>query len=208
MSDVIRQEKMGNVTREEITSNVRTWLFRGLVVVAAAFLVVTWFMDWWTGDCAEISSRAVVVHPWGLEDNLGFMSFAVDDARMPGWFAPAMFAYLGLALLALLISLFVKDRVIKLWKFKLALPSLVIGLVGLSYILVPVVAILYMTVRMKGFYGGIPLQGHITIPLEAGSMEGHITTSLEIGYYLAYAAGALLVILAVLRNRILGRKLA
>jgi hypothetical protein len=208
MSNVIRQEKVSDMMREEETSNVRPWLFRGLVVVAAAFLAVTWFMDWWCGDCAEISSRAVVVHPWGLEDNLGFMAFAVDEARMPGWFAPAMFAYLGVALLALLVSLFVKDSVVKLWKIKVSLPSLIIGIVGLSYIIVPVVAIVYMKIRMQDFYGGIPLVGHITIPLEAGSMEGHITTSLEPGYYLAYAAGALLVILALLRNKILGRKLA
>jgi hypothetical protein len=194
--------------REEKMGNVRPWLFRGLVVVAAAFLVVTWFMPWWRGDCAEISRDAVLVHPWGLEDNLGFMAFAVDDARMPGWFAPLAFAYLGIVIVALLFSLFAKDRVFKLGKFKLTLPGLISGLAGLSYIGVAVVAIVFMIIRMKDFYGGIPLIGQITIPLEAGTMEGHITTSLEPGYYLAYLAGFLLIILALLRDRILGRKLA
>ena len=188
-------------------NNVRPWLFRGLVVAAAAFLVVTWFMPWWRGDCAELSRDAVLVHPWGLEDDLGFMSFAVDDARMPGWFAPFMFTYLGVVLVALLYSLFAKDRVIKLGKFRVTLPGLIIGLVGLSYLLVPVVALVYMKIRLPCFYGGIPLSGHITIPLEEGSMEGHITTSLEPGYYLAYVAGLLLVILALFRDRILARKL-
>lgn len=188
-------------------SNGRIWLFRGLVVIAAGFLVVTWFMPWWNADCAELSKNAVVVRPWGLEDDLGFYSFMLDDARMPGWFAPFAFTYLGVVLVMLLLSLFAKDGVFKFWKFKLTLPSVLIGLAGISYIGVAVIAIVVMVMRMGDFFGGIPLIGKITIPLEAGTMEGHITTSLETGYFLTYLVGILLIVLALFRDRILGRQL-
>lgn len=186
--------------------NGRVWLFRGLVVVAAAFLVVTWFMPWWRADCAELSANAVVIRPWGLEEDLGFMAFRVEEARMPDWFAPFAFSYLAVALLALLYSLFAPDKELKLWKFKFSLPTALVGLVGLSYIGVAVIGIIVIVLRMGQFMGGtIPLNGHMTIPLESGALEGHITTGLEPGYYLTYPAGAILVILALLRSKVLGK---
>jgi hypothetical protein len=58
----------------------RTWLFRGLVLASVGLLVWSWFMPWWSAWVWAIDVKdAVVIRPWGLEQNWGL---CFDDSRL------------------------------------------------------------------------------------------------------------------------------
>jgi hypothetical protein len=86
------------------------------------------------------------------------------------------------------------------------LPSLLIGLVGFSYIVIAVIAYIFASIRTEDFFGGVNLVGYTYItqdvPYESG-VEG----KLLVGYYLTYAAGFVCIVLALLRSKIIGRAL-
>ena len=42
----------------------RVWLFRGLVVVCAAVILISWNMPWWNANIYEIGPEAVQIRPW------------------------------------------------------------------------------------------------------------------------------------------------
>jgi hypothetical protein len=87
-------------------------------------MLISWFLPWWGLNITELGENAVIIHPWGLEMDLGEMAYVVKGADMPAWFAPLMWIYLGLSILALLFSLFVSSkRSISLGKFKLSIPK-------------------------------------------------------------------------------------
>jgi hypothetical protein len=113
-----------------------------------------------------------------------------------------MFSYLGIAVLALLASMFLKDKAVKVLKFNFTLPQLIILIVGISYIIVPVVAAIFAAVRTGDFWGMHLLgETHIVI----NDLESDVVAGFLPGYYLAYAAGVLMVVLALLRNKITGK---
>jgi hypothetical protein len=185
--------------------NSRTWLFRGLVVIGAALMVATWLMDWWVANVQELNPRGVVVHPWGLGVDLSFATPLVDVANMPAFFAPLMWAYLVICLAVLAFSLFAPPVMVGWGKLKLSLPTVLIGGVGVSYVVCAAVAVVVMSVRMGEFFGGIPLQGQMHYDFGSG-MGSEIYTSLQIGYWLVYVAGAVLIALSLLRDKILGTR--
>ncbi len=188
--------------------NTRLWIFRVLVVLAAILMVYTWLADWWVADVAELSARGVVIHPWGLSLDLSFAQQLVTDVEMPVWFAPFMWAYLVICLALLAFSLFSWGRTITLAKFKFPLPQFLIGLVGVSYIVCALVAVVYASYRMGnmgGAVGAVPLQGITHIQMGEG-IGTDIYTSLKTGYYLTYVAGGALIVLALLRDKITGMK--
>jgi len=48
--------------------NVRVWLFRGLVAIAAGLMLASWFMPWWSCDIEALFVKdAAIIHPYGLE---------------------------------------------------------------------------------------------------------------------------------------------
>ncbi len=186
-------------------SSSRVWLFRGLVVVAAALMVVVWFMPWWVLDVAELGKNVVTIHPWGLEtaQALGGFEVLMKRAAMPEWFAPMMWAYLGLCLIALVIGLFVRGKAFGIGKFKLALGQILIAGVGISYIVAAIVMAVYASMRTAQFYE-IPLQGHAVVDL-GDPVIATVDTSLALGWYLIYVVGIVLVVLGLLRDRITGK---
>ncbi len=185
-------------------NNSRVWLFRGLVIVAAAVVLVSWFLPWWSIYIHEVGADSVIIHPWGLETQLREAEAnLIASAQMPGWFAPFMWAYLAAFLLALLAGMFLKDRNLPVGKFKFSLPSLLIGLGGFSYVVVAVTAAVYAAVRMQDFFGGVNFIGYTYIDLGEPYRSG-ADAGLLLGYYLASGVGLLLIVLGVLRNKIIG----
>ncbi len=182
--------------------NARAWFYRILVVASTAFMAVTWLMPWWRCEIKDISSW-VQIRPWGLEDNLGANSFYVIGSSMPDFFAPLMWIYFGLCIAALLFSLFARNKEIKIWKIKTTLSSFIIGFVGCSYIVVVITAVIMAAVRTGDFYG-THLIGKTHIDL-GEPMVTDVYANLLRGYWLACCVGPLLVILALLRNKIIGR---
>jgi hypothetical protein len=185
-------------------SNSKVWLFRGLLIVVGGLMLLSWFMPWWSINVYEIGEDAAVIRPWGLETHLRESEQAlIAGAEMPDWFAPFTFTYLGIAVLALVFSLFAKAKQFKFGSIKLTLPSLLIGLVGLSYIVVVITMFVVATIRTGEYFGGINLIGYTYIDLGEPYMSG-ADAGLLFGYWLACVVGPLLVLLAIFRNKIIG----
>lgn len=183
-------------------SNARIWLFRVLVIGSAGLMLLSWFMPWWKGRIIEILGW-VQIRPWGLEHNLQEYTGYIAGAEMPAWFAPLIWAYLGLCIGLLLFSLFASEKRVGLGKFKLSLPHVIIGGVGLSYIVVVVLAVIIAAIRTGDFYG-IHLIGKSFFSL-GYPIEGNVEAGFLFGYWLACGVGPLLIVLALLRNKIIGK---
>lgn len=187
-------------------SNSRVWVFRGLVIVAGGLMLLSWFMPWWSCVVYELGSKdIVVIHPYGLWQNtaaLGPWVSFLKGAEMPVWFAPFAWTYLGICVILLLYSLFAKEKTFNLGKFRLSLPQVLIGCVGLSYILTVIIAVIVAAIRTADF--GMHLIGYSYIdrgyPYVSDAHAGFL-----FGYWLAWGVGLLLIALALLRNRIIGK---
>jgi len=183
--------------------NNRPWLFRILVLASVGLLLYSWFTPWWAGRIQELGGKGVVIHPWGLQVTdrhmLDYMPPEVNLA-MPGWFAPVAWAYLGLIIAALSFSLFAKDKALDVWKVRFTLPSLIIGAVGLSYIVAIITAAAVITVRLAD--ADLPLIGRTFVTVGSDIGTGMVSTDLGLGSKLAAAAGLMLIVLALLRDRI------
>jgi hypothetical protein len=79
---------------------------------------------------------------------------------------------------------------------------LVILIVGISYIVVLVTAAIFAAIRTGDFWG-MHLLGKTLIVIN--DLESEVIAGFLPGYYVAYAAGILMVILALLRNKITGK---
>lgn len=178
---------------------------RFLILAAIGLIFTSWFSPWWTCDIipdeAELKPiyEAVHIRPWGLEDHLGSYSGYIGGSQMPAFFAPLMWIYLGLITALLLFSLFAKEKMVGLGKFKFNLPKLLIGGVGLSFIFIVALAAIVAAIRTGEFYN-TKLMGTVydfTLGLTVNSR-------LLFGYWLACGTGVFITILALLRDRITG----
>jgi hypothetical protein len=183
-------------------NTIRAWIYRLLVLMGTGFLVYTWFQTWWRCEISRINGW-IEIHPWGLEHNMQAFAEYMRGADMSEFFGTLMWIYLGVCVLAILVALFIKDKNIKILKRNFNLPSLIIGIAGLSYIIVVIVAVIFAAVRTGDFYG-TKLIGVTRINL-GGEMTGDATANLLTGYWLACAAGPIILLLALLRNKITGK---
>jgi hypothetical protein len=191
--------------QNEVAEMSKKWEFRSLLIVLIVLFLVSWFMPWWSINVYEIGKDAAVIHPWGLETNLrASEANLIASANMPVWFGPMMFAYLVIAMGALVFSLFAKRKEFKVGNFKVIIPNMLIALVGFSYVVVVVTAVVYAAIRTSEFFGGVNLIGYTYIdfgePYYSGADAG-----LLIGYWLACAVGPALIALGLLRNKIIGQ---
>jgi hypothetical protein len=186
-------------------SIARVWLFRILTVVAAGVMLVSWSLPWWTIDIEGFGTNMVQIRPWGLvmSDQMGGFAILLKGAPMPSWFAPAMWAYLGLCLVALLVGLWVVNKKIGIGTIKMKLSQFLIGGVGFSYLVAGVVAVVYASMRMAKM-GGIPLQGRAFVDM-GDPLIAYVNTRLLPGYYLIFVAGILFLVLAIFQDKIIGR---
>ncbi len=184
----------------------RTWLFRGLVLIATALLLTSWFLPWWGVDIEEVAlNNAVVVHPWGLTNNLGMYDYLMKGIGMPGWFTPFMWAYLGLVIVALLVGIWSKDKNIRLFNRELNLSRWLVGIVGFSYVVVVIAAVLAIYLNIQSSDYSFALVGRTYVD-KSDFEYSWVNTHLMIGYWLACGVGPLLLVLALFRNKILGAK--
>ncbi len=188
-------------------SSTRAWLFRVLVLASGGLLLYSWLIPWWSARIMEVGGKDhIVIYPFGLQVNLegvhSFIDVAAND--LPAWVTPFMWAYVGIAIAALLYSLFAQDKEIRVWKVRFTLPSLTIGIVGFSYIVVAVIMVIIASIKTGDL--GVELIGTV-ITDEYDEIEGYVNvrSGLVLGYWLAYVAGTLLILLALLRNKIIGK---
>ncbi len=186
-------------------SSLRLWLFRALVVGAAGLMLFSWFSPWWGARISDLSGADhILLRPWGVEIAAPEIRTYANSSlySMPAFFAPLMWLYLGICMLALAVSLFVEKR-ITLGRFKLSLPQVLIGIVGLSYLIAVGTALVIAHLRAGG--GGVSFLGTSVVPNPMTGGNTRFTGALKLGYWLAVGAGFFLVALAVLRNTIVGK---
>jgi len=175
-----------------------TWIFRALLVAGAAFMVYTWFQPWWSADIAVIKGpNDMVLHPWGVE--------AVSQVRnntdtsqfdMPGFFAPFMWVYLGVCMLALAAALFINRR-FKLGPINLPIAMLLIAFVGLSYM--SALGIAYGIGTLRSGWAGANFIGKSSILQAETGTKIKMVSQLELGFWLSLGAGGFLTLLALVR---------
>jgi hypothetical protein len=180
------------------------WIFRGILVAGAAFMVYSWFSPWWSAKVAVIpGDNHLVLHPWGMEVAAQVRANADESLwSMPWFFAPFMWTYLTVCMLALAASLFV-DRQIPLGRIKLPLAPVLIGLVGLSYLVA--VGLTYEIGELRAGWAGANFIGVSKITEPQFGAKIKMVSDLRNGYWLALGAGAVLFFLAPLRGLFVGK---
>ena len=180
------------------------WVFRVLLVAGAAFMVYSWFSPWWSATVAGLPGKDhLLLRPWGVQV-VAQVKASGDQSlySMPWIFAPFMWTYLTVCMLALAASLFV-DRTISLGRIRLSLAVVLIGLVGLSYM--AAVGIAYGVGELKAGWAGTNFIGKSSVKNAMSGAKVKMVSDLQIGYWLALGAGAVLFVLALLRSPFVGK---
>lgn len=183
------------------------WIFRVLLVAAAAFMVYSWFQPWWVADIAVIKGTDdLVLHPWGV-DAVGEVRMGADPAmyEMPAFFGPFVWTYFGLAMLALLASLFLNVS-LRIGRFRLPLAAVLIVLIGLSYLLAVGLAYFIGDMRAEGMDIKFIGKSKYTDPTSHRKVQ--MESDLRIGYWYALYAGVALVVLGLARFLFMWRRKA
>lgn len=175
------------------------WIYRALIVAGAAFMLYSWYLPWWTAKFSPITgSNHMVLHPWGVDVNRQVRRFSDNSLYdMPAFFSPLVWTYLGACMLLLLISLFV-SRQISLGRLRISVASILIALVGLSYVGTAVIA--YVVGTIKAAAAGTSFIGRTTMSDPNYTDDFYMTSQLESGYWIAVAAGVVLIVVALIRR--------
>jgi len=185
---------------------LRNWLYRGLVVAAAGLMAFSFTQMWWALSIKGIEKgfNVVQIFPYALEQTVPkeYQSF-MTGSDMPGFFEPAMWTYLGLAILALLIGLVVMGRSGKLLRFRFNVSSFIVGFVGFSYAAVVGIFLIIAAIRTGDFWG-THLLGETFVNV-GGAYQTWVIAKLQMGFYLAISTAVLLLALGIFRSRIIGR---
>jgi hypothetical protein len=175
-----------------------SWIFRVLLVAAAAFMAYTFFQPWWGADVAVIPGEDdLLLHPWGIE-TVAQVRAGADPSlySMPGFFAPFVWVYFAVAMLALLASLFWTKRV-RLGPISLPLAAVVILVVGLSYLITVGLAYYIGDMRAAGMDMKFIGRSNFTDPSSHRKVQ--MVSDLRPGYWLALYAGIALTVLGLIR---------
>lgn len=182
----------------------KAWIFRGLVVAGGALMVYSWYTPWWSAKFSAIpGSNHMILRPWGIEA-VGRVRQFSDNALydMPAFFAPMVWVYFAVCMLALALSLFI-SRQISLGRMKVSVASLLIGFVGLSYLATAAIAYGVGVMRADAAKTNFLGKSKVTNPNYNGEIT--MTSQLEAGYWLVIAAGVVLVVLALIRSRFVAK---
>jgi len=174
----------------KLTINVvLVWLFRIFILGTVALMVVSFVQPWWVGKVNALES--INIYGWGLRHNLSSLAGYVASDVTPVWQVALAWTYFGLSVVLALFGALIKQ----MWG------SLMIGVVGMGYIAYAATAInVVVKNRLAGFY--IPLEGSTVLG------EGYyLNSALQMGYYFAYVAGGLMVLLAIIKGLMNKRKI-
>jgi hypothetical protein len=160
-------------------SILKSWLFRILVICAGALMLVSFILPWWT--CRFSQTTGIWIYGWGLHHNLAQLSAYVSQDITPLYQTILAWVYLGFSIAILISSTFIKRKIAFLFQ----------GIIGLGYIAYALIAV-YKVISDRVQQFSIPLQGRT-------SMGSGLTiqSSIQPGFYLALAAGGLIVLLAI-----------
>jgi hypothetical protein len=200
MEDTMPAERTTATTR----GGLRPWLFRFLTLVGAGIMLYSWYSPWWGARISDLTGNDhMLMRPWGVEVMAAEIRTYANRAlyAMPAFFPALMWTYLGVCMLALAVSLFVERR-FPLGRFSVSLPGVLIGLVGLSYVIAAATA--FAIAQIRAGAGGVEFVGSSIVPNPMTGGSTRFTGALKPGYWMAFGAGTFLIVLALLRNRIIG----
>ena len=194
-----------SVSGSRSIGSLRAWVFGVLTLAGAGLFLYSWLQPWWQAYIVALNEVAVIIRPWGLESYMPqeYSKWLVG-AEMPSWFRPLMWLYLAACMGVLVYSLFAGDDRVRLGRFKLSVQKALIGAVGLSYIVFVVVCVVVIAIRASEFYGAT-VMGSIFVSMSDHEMS-NVETGLLTGYWLAAGVGPLLVVLALFRDKIMGKR--
>ncbi|MGV8830826.1 MAG: hypothetical protein ACOH2N_02525 [Devosia sp.] len=182
-----------------IRAGVGAWIFRILLVIAAALMAYSWLQPWWSADVAIFKGTDdLVLHPWGIETIRQVRAAADPDLyAMPWFFAPFTWTYFVVAMLALAASLFV-PWTISLGRIKLPLAAVLIAVVGLSYLITVGLAYGIGEMRAAAVDTSFIGKSQFTDPMSSRKIK--MVSDLRDGYWYALYAGVALFFLALVRG--------
>ena len=174
---------------------LREWLFRVLVLATAGLMLVSVILPWWTAEVnseastpSGITSFTVNLYQYGIPKGFGASFFILDVT--PRYQTVVALSYIGVSICFMLLSTWSRRRQSR-W---------LLGGIGLGYIAYCVATLVLISIRVKNY--DISIQGNTYLD----QMLAHVNTKFQTGYYLAYGAGFLCIILAGLKEVILGKK--
>ena len=186
-------------------SSTRVWIWRLLVVIAAALMLYAWFQPWWTIDVEGFGDKIAEIRPWGLviDERMGGFTILLKGTEMPAWFGLFMWVFLGLLVVALLVALFAGGKdILKIGGMGFSLSELLVIAAGIACVVCVVVAAVFASVRMKATFD-VPLQGRAFIDM-GDPLIAWVDTYLLPGFYMMGAAGVILTVLGFGRREITG----
>ncbi len=200
-------------------SNARAWIFRFLILIGIAGLVVSFaVLPWWSLKIDMVAGIEwpLSIHPYGLDNSqiwelMKSLPMGGKEGEMPVWFTEVMWVYFSLAFLALLAAIWFsfKNKQIGLFGKKFSLTSFLLFGVGVSYIVVIVAFVLVASMKLEAV--GIQFLGETFVDLGHYAVWSVSTTTfgaLRFGTYLTAATAVFLLILAFLRPLIVGKQQA
>ncbi len=166
------------------------WIYRGLILIACALFFISFVMPWWSthitiqGFAQQLN--AVQIFGYGLKHTLLQYKVYILDDETPLWQTILAFLYMIVSLVLVNASTWIKNKK-GFW---------LLFICGLGYIIYILAATYIISQRLDTF--GLILQGETRVSFNVRNVT--FQSALRPGYYLAFASGVILVILAFLRD--------
>jgi hypothetical protein len=176
------------------------WIFRVLLIAAAAFMVYSWMAPWWGATVSVLKGADhLLLRPWGV-DVVSQVRANIDEALFsmpyPQVFAGLMWTYLAVCMLALAFSLFT-TRIVTIGRFRIPLAVILILLVGLSYMFAAGMA--FAIGELKAQSAGANFIGKSMVKEPQSGAKIKMMSDLKPGFWLALGAGGAITLLGLLR---------
>ncbi len=178
------------------SQGVVAWVFRGLMLLAAVLMVVSFTLPWWSLTIYPPTSETLPGRPGTVQifghglrhDMVELRSYVLDD-ETPALQKGLAWAYLGVSVSLALVAAVANRR----WS------GWLLSLVGLGYAAYALVAI-FVVVQNRAATFGAKLTGLSSgLFTEGAEVYVGFDASLQRGFYLACAAGAALLIIGLAR---------
>jgi hypothetical protein len=193
-------------------NTARVWIFRALVLIGAAGFVYSFFQPWWIAHCESTVAgiHDVVIHPYGLDAGglEGYFTLLPDPSvvEVPQLLIIVIWIFFGATLAAMLLGIIFNKATLPVFGKRLNVSRWTVGVVGLIYIVVCVAAMLFAMPKIAAL--GMPFVGDAWVHLGDFAMwkiELDVTAWIPFGYWLAIGTGVYLIVIALLRNKIVGK---
>ena len=173
--------------------NIRFWLLQAFIGIVIALMIVSFIGPWWVAyiesspNLASVVNVTINLYQWGIPEGMESEYYSADLTPLYQIILARIF--LAASIILAIFSSWLKGKK----------GHLLLGLIGISWIGYGLGALYLISIRTAEY--GISIQGTVdldTFPVVA-------TSSFQPGYYLAYAAAFLCLVLALTRNRITGK---